>query len=320
MTVPGGFEPRTVSDALADLDRHTIGPRSYRTGFTPLDDALGGGLRSGTLNLIAGVPGVGKTIMAMQWTRYMARAGHHVAYVCYEHDEPTMLGRLLLSEMGDLSDADGLIPRSDVREALWNVANGTETIGVAAAGSLHARAAHASLNSYGERILLQRASTARIGIKEIEALIPPRDEEGVVVFVDYLQKVGGDITDNVVALKDIATDHDIAVVAIVAGNESGLQQRRFRPHHLLDAEAVTYEADSIVVMNHKYHAVSKRHTAYDPVRAETFKRELVITVEKNRAGPSGVNISFEKDFVNFRIRHVGEYLDEALVDDVVFPD
>ena len=45
--------------------------------------------------LLGGKPGVGKTIAALQWARSMAQRGVVAVYLCFEHDEVTLLTRLL---------------------------------------------------------------------------------------------------------------------------------------------------------------------------------------------------------------------------------
>ena len=47
----------------------------FPTGMFPLDDVLDGGFRRQDLVLITGRPGAGKTVMALQWARAVARQG-----------------------------------------------------------------------------------------------------------------------------------------------------------------------------------------------------------------------------------------------------
>ena len=81
--VTGG---RALTDVVVGLEDAAIGT-IIPTGFEPLDKILDGGLRSRDLTLVAGVPGVGKTVMALQWARNVAAHGFNTAYVCYEHDD-----------------------------------------------------------------------------------------------------------------------------------------------------------------------------------------------------------------------------------------
>ena len=59
------------SDGLAVVRDSRRAP----TGMDPLDRMLGGGFRMGDLVLLGGRPGVGKTIIGLQWARSIARSG-----------------------------------------------------------------------------------------------------------------------------------------------------------------------------------------------------------------------------------------------------
>lgn len=56
-------------------------PQRIATGVPGLDVLLGGGLVEGGLYMLEGVPGAGKTILAMQMATHVARAGHQVLVV-----------------------------------------------------------------------------------------------------------------------------------------------------------------------------------------------------------------------------------------------
>ena len=71
------------------------------------------------------------------------------------------------------------------------------------------------------------------------------------------------------------------------------------------------------MLNDKITAVSKRHTAFDTVRADDFRGLVVLSIEKNRNGPSGINLEFRKDFVHYRFNPVGAVLEEELIDGVM---
>jgi replicative DNA helicase len=70
---------------LADTTGPGSGARGgpLATGFTPLDTVLQGGLRPGTLTVLAGKPGRGKTITALQWARHIAASGTPVVFACF---------------------------------------------------------------------------------------------------------------------------------------------------------------------------------------------------------------------------------------------
>ena len=76
------------------------------TGMDPLDRLLGGGFRASDFVLLGGRPGVGKTIAGLQWARAMAMSGATAVIASYEHDEQTLLGRLVALEIGNLELAE----------------------------------------------------------------------------------------------------------------------------------------------------------------------------------------------------------------------
>ncbi|MDQ3972925.1 MAG: helicase DnaB, partial [Actinomycetota bacterium] len=80
------------------------------------------------------------------------------------------------------------------------------------------------------------------------------------------------------------------------------------------------ESDVIILLNDKFQVVSKVHLAYDPVRAETFRRYAVFTIEKNRGGPALLDLEFRKDFASFRFDPLGGYVAERLVDERLYPE
>ena len=120
--------PGRASDVIRRLEtegHRGIAPAVY-TGFDLLDRAIGG-LFAQDLLVVAGHPGVGKTITALQWARFAALANIGVIYVCYEHDQLDLLSRLLCLEIGMLdlpTPANEFTERlqvlHDVRAGRWS--------------------------------------------------------------------------------------------------------------------------------------------------------------------------------------------------------
>jgi len=293
------------------------------TGFEPLDSALDGGMRTSDLVLVGGLPGIGKTVATMQWARYMAAAGYPVVYACYEHDEASLFSRLLLSEVGDLAAASGDSTTADTRRAAVIAGNDPAAFNEAARGSLVLRAAKARMQAYGDDLMLCSASPSDLDVAALDKLLTERGGNTAVLFVDHLQKVssahGADITvdDIAVALKSLAMRHGIAVVGVVGASSGALGIRRLRLQHLQDAEGIGYEADLVIMLNDKVTAISKRHTAFDAIRADEFRGLVVMSIEKNRSGPAGIDLEFRKDFAHYRFNPAGSVLEEQLIDGVM---
>src|SRR5689334_22595423 len=107
---PGTAMPTGLHDLVsAHRTREVVQPGEgvrFPTGLHPLDYVLRGGVRPGDLALMLGRPGVGKTIMALQWARNVAMHGRDAIYVCYEHNPDTLLQRLIGLELGFLGHTD----------------------------------------------------------------------------------------------------------------------------------------------------------------------------------------------------------------------
>ncbi len=321
----GSKGPRSVAEVLAGLDGGDPGP--VPSGFEPLDTALEGGFRTRELIIFGGPPGIGKTSVALQWARHAAAAGRAVVYACYEHDEATLLGRLLAQEVGELGIGDA--PASQqTRSTVRAVTRGEAQLEEELSGDLLLRSAYERLDDYAHRLWLVRASGVDTGLTELRAMAEDFGK-GAVLFVDYLQKIPSDVdtvTEGqrvahlVEGLKELALDRDIAVIAVVVGDDSALSARRLRLQHLRGAAALAYEADIVLMLNEKALAVSKSHSAFDSVRAQEFNSQVVLSVDKNRGGPAPIDMEFTKDLAHFRLVPQGAIVEDRLVDTLLYPE
>jgi replicative DNA helicase len=320
-----------------DVLRHSVDPAArvgserlatFPTGFSPLDDVLGGGFRTQELVLVGGRPGVGKTIAALQWARMLALQGCTPLYVCYEHSAQVLLGRLLALEVGSIARADEVTAIDALRSLAFDVAGGAGRVDQFVADPLGEEAV-GRLRSYGDRLKLVQASSKSTGLDEIEQMVREHRSGPTAVFVDYVQKVAMDgHTDDDVArtalvvesLKDLAMTEHVVVVAIAASDQPAFEARRMRLHHLRGSAALAHECDVALILNEKAVAVSKLHLAYDPVRAETFRRKVVFSVEKHRGGATGMDLEFTKEFASYRFDPDGAFVSETLVDGVLIDE
>ncbi|NNC41192.1 MAG: AAA family ATPase, partial [Acidimicrobiia bacterium] len=282
---------RTLTDVVLGLEDAAIGS-IIPTGFEPLDKVLDGGLRSRDLTLVGGVPGVGKTVLTLQWARNIAFNGFSTAYVCYEHDEETLASRLLAVEVGEVKSGESGIRSGQTLAVIQDVSLAERRLGDEVDADPLLRHSLEQMSRYSDDLALIRASGTTTGVDELREVAMELGPGGTL-FVDYLQKIPmGDHrwTDSersirqAEELKELAMEYDVSVVAVTAAEAAGLNVRRVRPHHMRGASGLTYEADLICLLNEKWLSVSKRHSAHDPVKAEGFKRDVVLTLEKNRRG------------------------------------
>ena len=292
------------------------------TGFPPLDRVIGGGLRTRNLTLIGGAPGIGKTITALQMARNLALHGKRTVFACYEHDEVTLLSRLLHLELAELPTEERMGPDGRLaRRILGRVEAGDLSLGRAMEEAPVLREPYSTVNGYAENLWLVRASGAHTDITQLEGLV---GDDTDALFVDYLQKVpvtpaiadeGQRVTAVSQSLKDLAMTSNVAVVAVVASDESGLKARRLRMHHLGGSASLAYEADVVLLMNEKFDIVSRSQMTHDLTAAESFKNQVVFTVEKNRDGADMVDLQFRKQYEYLRLDPAGETLSERLIDE-----
>jgi replicative DNA helicase len=307
LSVVQGLSGSAISDSY---DRLTPIP----TGFDALDQWVGGGVRPGDLLLLGGAQGVGKTTLCLQVARNIAARGEaNVLYACYEHPEEYILNRLLVQETIDpttsgqvtglsLEDLQNLIVSE---HELHPERSPFESLRV------HPRAAGAidALASYSGRFHLVANAARRDSIEALQALVAElrqRDNQPLVLFVDYLQKVqpvnhnlpdeAERVTEVVQALKQLALEAKVAVVAIVAAEKAGLQAARLRFTHLRGSSALMYEADIAVIMNDKWKIIDRDHIVFNPHKAQQYRDWVICTIEKNRSGRNLVEVEFMKRF------------------------
>jgi DNA repair protein RadA/Sms len=82
------------------------------TGVAELDRVLGGGLVGGSLVLLGGEPGIGKSTLLLQTADALGRGGADVLYVCGE-ESPQQIG-LRAQRLGATSPRVSLLPELDI--------------------------------------------------------------------------------------------------------------------------------------------------------------------------------------------------------------
>jgi DNA repair protein RadA/Sms len=79
-----GRSKRTVSPAMPITSISTVRSRRIPTGIGELDRVLGGGMVAGSLVLIGGDPGIGKSTLVLQAADHIARGGRSILYASGE--------------------------------------------------------------------------------------------------------------------------------------------------------------------------------------------------------------------------------------------
>jgi DNA repair protein RadA/Sms len=102
---PGASAPPAGVIPLGDIEADSL--RRYCTGIEELDRVLGGGLVPGSVVLVAGDPGVGKSTLLLQSASAYAALGLKALYVSAEESEKQL--RLRAARLGDISGTLGVL-------------------------------------------------------------------------------------------------------------------------------------------------------------------------------------------------------------------
>jgi replicative DNA helicase len=308
------------------------GVRLWPTGFPLLDEAIGGGFRSGTLNLIAGPQGQGKTMFALQAARAAVKAGRSAVFFSYALEADALTQRLVAMEGGEIDpyEAPSL---SEVRSIFEGTNGGAGGLLERMAATRNGIGTQALVNvsEYADRLVVHRSTATHTDITEINDTIKKvmgSTGESPLIVVDYQQKVAtplselGEeerITRITEQLKDVAIEFDAPVFAVAAMDHEGLEPgARMRTRHMRGSTALSYEPDVVLILGTKSDLVARHHLMYGGANAEHFKDWSVVTVEKNRSGSGGAEIEFHKRFDQGRFDPNGNVVTEKLVDERVY--
>ena len=295
-----------------------VGP--VGTGFEPLDSILDGGLLAGEVVLLGGQPGCGKTIAGLQWARHINRSGRRVSFVCFEHDESSLLNRLLVQELSLISGMLDSTEHHRIKVLIRDMMLGTVSIEDAYDSSPYIEQSLVNLERFSRNLQLLRGSARNTTAADLADICGTHVHGGGVIFVDYLQKLHAPGAQNfedrvhrsIEVLKDLAVSHQTTVVAISAAMRPRGVVDRLRLGDLQGSSSLANECDVAILMNEKVNAVSERHLKYDLTQIEAAKRRTVFSIEKNRRGEVDAHVEFLKDFSNYRFDPRGNFMAEAL--------
>ncbi len=109
--------PTTPAVPIAQVD--VAKARSSSTGVSEFDRVLGGGLVPGSVVLMAGEPGIGKSTLALDIAARRARSGHTVLYVCAEESAAQV--RLRAERIDAVAPALFLAAETDLATVLGQI-------------------------------------------------------------------------------------------------------------------------------------------------------------------------------------------------------
>ena len=302
--VVGRPQVRSALATLAELHQQTH-PSSQLavlpTGFDPLDEVLAGGIRQGEVVLLGGKPGVGKTIAALQWARSMAQRGVVAVYLCFEHDEVTLLTRLLSCELGEMlaaaSPESSGLRHYELQARIRDVAAGAITLREALDSDALLDEAQRRVAAYADRLVLVTGSgSAHRRRRHRRRHAALRGPAGRPVRRLRAEDAASTPPSPARASGSGASSRASSNWRSTSSSSSSPSPRPTRRASTPAGCTCATSGDrprsptrrtSIVVLNDKLAVVSRAHVAHSPQRAEEFHRQVVFSVEKNRNGSPG---------------------------------
>ena len=104
----------------------TDGGERLLTGMDELDRVLGGGALRGSVNLVGGEPGIGKSTLMIQLSSRLASTGEKVLYATAEESPEQVAGRAMRT--GSMDPSVSVLPASDLDLVLTHVRSGACTL------------------------------------------------------------------------------------------------------------------------------------------------------------------------------------------------
>lgn len=105
---------RTEIKAPVSMNQVTMDEaEKVKTGMKELDRVLGGGIVPGSLTLVGGDPGIGKSTLLLQVCRQLAQDGHSVLYISGEESLKQI--KIRANRMGSFSDCLTLLCETDLQ-------------------------------------------------------------------------------------------------------------------------------------------------------------------------------------------------------------
>jgi len=276
----GGSGASGCAEAIATAHAEYLatdegGPNALPTKFKDLDEALNGGFRPGGMYVLASRPGVGKSALALHFTRKLGSIDHAIAYVSLEMSAADCAARLLTAASG--------VQRPFKR------------------GFLTERA-KADLAAAAEQIrhfpvTFIDAHEATMGA--ICSRLARLDRRPRLLVIDYLQLLtcpGHEVRAVEVgaisrSLKQLALREDLPVLALSQLNR-GMEQQNREPRlsDLRESGSIEQDADAVLLM----------HRPTETTDADGTVEEVQVALRKNRNGPHAeVTLLFDKPFGRF---------------------
>lgn len=244
---------------------------TVKSGYKDLDRILGGGFQRNGLYILAARPGKGKTTMALNIAKKVAKRGHTVVFISLEMDRDQLSARIVASDVGGISPTavlNATFP-SEKMDAITDAATRTERL----------------------PIIFNMENS--LDVKEIRLFSKSCKPDFIVI--DYLGLIanenerGGiyeETTKKSKQLKLVARELGCPVLCLAQMNRESEKREKKKPmlSDLRDSGSIEQDADAVMfiwVENDKEDFELPEDALSDPV-------DLKLVVAKNRHGRIGI--------------------------------
>jgi replicative DNA helicase len=242
-------------------------PPYVPTGFTRLDNLLGGGLLNEGLYIMAARPGVGKTTCAVAIADNMARSNFKTLFITLEMSEQQLMAKRIAAIANIHSDVV-LMKRLGAEEY---------TKVTRAASELSQRPLY--INRKPSATVTDIANLA-LAVQGLRCIVV--DYFGLIQVTERKKSRYEAMTDVSGDLKRLARRLGIPILCLAQLNRQNEQRGNKRPQlaDLRDTGAIEQDADGVIFLH--------REDYYNKVEDKTAPSELEVILEKNRHGATGV--------------------------------
>lgn len=264
-----------IDDLITELEREDY--FGIDTGYSKLDYAIRG-FTNGTLTIVGGTPGVGKTTWLLNIVNHVCQKGKKVLYVSLEMSY-IMLQMKLTSILTGISTSVMMSMRKNIDSATWQRIN----------------QAAEKLSNYN----LYRLGKSETTVLDIESAI--RSQGGFdIVFVDYLQLLSGNgksryesISEISRSLKKLSTKYDIPIIAVTSINRAYKDNPDKKPciSDIRDSGNVEYDSDTILFL-HRASSFRDYDPQQDEMSSYEFDHHAELIIAKNRYGIANKSIDY----------------------------
>lgn len=286
----------TVGEAAAQLVANLEAKRAgndetvVSTGFADLDRRIGGGYRAKRLYVIAGRPGMGKTVFGVASARRVARKGYGALLFSLEIDREEIAARLIASDMAS-SDvrptySDILSERIDDRHrsAVWRTAETVKKLPIGIeAGRLFSMAEIDGKAALAAERMKRKGIPLRLVVIDYLGLIAVTDR--------YRGRKVDELGEVALAAKSLAKRLGVAVVLLAQLNRGveGRDDKRPVMSDLRDSGNIEEHADVVGLLYREAYYLAKEAKKGDAEATERLlacQYDLDLDLGKNRLGPT----------------------------------